>query len=378
MLNLKVVQVGWNWINESGGAAQSILNVSKAFNSTVISFTKKNGRPFFGSETIKQLHIRYNEFLINRYFYSQSPIKQQAEMLLVNADLIIIHGFYRYHFDWAVNIANKNKIPYWIIPHGSLDPYVFSYRTLVKKIWFTFRGNKSFENAKRVIFATESERDKSQILVPSEKSIIVHWPVECVNTQGRAEAKIRVRTGHNIPLDAKVLLFMGRFHPMKRPIETIDAVASCNSDNVYLMMIGPDSDVLTAAECNKYCIDNGYKNIHFINPLFSREKYDYYMASDAFISLSRRENFGYSVAEALSSGIPVILSPGNDLSKDVRQLNCGWLLADDNLDSAKKAINEFAVTSSELLVEMGRRGQQWAHEELSFELFRSNIRSAQN
>jgi glycosyltransferase involved in cell wall biosynthesis len=97
------------------------------------------------------------------------------------------------------------------------------------------------------------------------------------------------------------------------------------------------------------------------------------MAADAFISLSHRENFGYTVAEALSSGIPVILSPGNNLSYDIRHLNCGWLLADDNPVTAIKAVNEFAVTPGEQLVEMGRRGQQWAQAELSPEMFKSQL-----
>ncbi|MDA8430351.1 MAG: glycosyltransferase [Geobacteraceae bacterium] len=374
---LKVVQVSWNWINESGGAAQSILNFSRVFNSTVISFTKKCGRPYLGSESTKQVHIPYNESAVNRYAYTRSHIKKQAEDLLVHADLIIIHGFYRYHFDWAVNIATKNKIPYWIIPHGSLDPFVFSYRTLAKKIWFIFRGNNGFASANRVVFATESERDKSNIPISPEKSIIVNWPVAPVNTECVSEAKMRVRSEHNIPIDAKVLLFIGRFHPMKRPIETINAVAGCNSDVVYLMMMGPDSDVLTAAECEKHCTNHGYKNICFIKPVYSQKKYEFYMAADAFISLSYRENFGYTVAEALSTGIPVILSPGNDLSKDVRLLNCGWLLLNDNLDDATKAIKAFIATPNKLLAEMGRRGQQWAHEELSFEMFNSKIRAAQ-
>lgn len=375
MRNLSAVQVGWNWIKESGGAAQSVLDFSKALDSMVISFTNEHGCHFFENDSRRQLHIPYRENFLNKFSYTNSPIKRQAENILFGTDLILIHGFYRYHFDWAVSIANRYSIPFWILPHGSLDPYVFTYRGLAKKLWLLFKGNKSFANAKHVIFATESEKDKSYVQVSPEKSIVIHWPVDPVNTHGSAEVKLRVRMEHDIPHDAKVLLFIGRFHFMKRPMETIKCVASCNLDDVYLMMMGPDSDVLTAVDCNDYCKKIGYTNVRFINPVFSLKKYDYFIAANAFISLSYRENFGYTVAESLLSGIPVILSPGNDLSKDIRHLNCGWFLTDDNLESASRAVNDFAATPGEQLVEMGRRGQEWAQTELSPEMFKSQMQA---
>ncbi len=375
MKGIKVVQVAWNWINESGGAAQSIANFQNALGSFVVSFTRDNASPYKGSEQVKQLHIPYHESTVNRYSYTRSPLKQLAEQTLIDADLIVCHGFYRYHFDWAARIAKQHNIPYWVIPHGSLDPYVFTYRSISKKVWFRLLGNESFSNAAAFIFATESERDKSYIRVPLEISRVIHWPVKYINTQNRVEAKSRVRKEHNIPPNAKVLLFIGRIHPMKRPVETIRCVATCGSDKVYLMVMGPDSDVLSSAECNKLCINNGYKNIRFISPVYNQEKYDYYMAADAFISLSHRENFGYTVAEALLSGIPVILSPGNDLSKDIRHLNCGWLLEDDSPENATRVVNEFVETPGEQLVEMGGRGQKWARAELSPERFKSQIQA---
>lgn len=375
MIKINVIQVTWNWIKESGGGAQSVLDFAELLNSPVISFTKESSGQNICSETVNQLHIPYMDIELNRYAYSCSPVKQQAEKVLSNANLIIIHGFYRYHFDWAVSIAKKNNIPYWIIPHGSLDPYVFTYRSLPKKLWYSLKGEKSFSDADAIIFATKSEKDKSLMMSQTEKSKVIHWPVDRVETKNSVEAKFRIRKENNIPHDAKVLIFIGRFHPMKRPVETIKAVAACNANNVYLMMMGPDSDVLTAADCNNFCVKNNYENIRFIEPVFGKEKYDYYMAADAFISLSHRENFGYTVAEALSSGIPVILSPGNDLSKDIKHLSCGWLLAEDNPKSACSAVNEFAVTPVEQLVEMGLRGQQWARAELSPEWFKSQIQA---
>lgn len=372
---MNIIQIAYNWDDESGGISLSIDNFAQALHSSVISFTKENGGNYKAGATANQLHIPYSECAVNRYAYTWSSIKKRAEQVASSADIIICHGLYRYHIDWAIQIANKYNIPYIIVPHGSLDPYVFTYRSIYKKIWLALKGRKHFKNAGSIIFATEKEKNKAQLVISSDRSSVVHWPVDRIDTENSVEVKARIRKELDIPINAKVLLYIGRIHPMKRPIETINAVMSSNRDNIYLLMIGPDSDVLSIADCVEYCNKNNFKNIRFIKPVFGNEKYDYFMSADAFVSFSFRENFGYTVAEALSTGVPVILSPGNDLSNEIGHLNCGWLLEDDTAESRSKSISEFAATSSEQLIEMGHRGQQWTRNELSFEVYQAKINS---
>lgn len=375
MRALKVVQVAWNWVDELGGAALSVYQFAKVFDSLVVSFTQEPCGTYSGGGLISQIQIPYSNSMYNRYSYSSSPLKKQAEKELAAADLIICHGFYRYHFDWAVAIARRNNIPYWIVPHGSLDPFVFTYRKFSKFLWFALKGNKGFADAGAIVFSTEAERTKASLRIAAERSEVIHWPVEYVATDNRLAAKSRIRTLHNIPIDASVLLYIARFHPSKRPIETIKAVTTAGQKNVYLLMVGPDSDVMTANDCKDFCAQNGAENVRFIEPVYGRGKFDYFMAADAFISLSHKENFGFSLAEALAAGIPVILSPGNDLVHDICHLNCGWLLVDDHLESAIKAVVEFAATPEKQLIEMGLRGQEWARTELSLERFKSQLRA---
>ncbi|OGU16586.1 MAG: hypothetical protein A2076_02610 [Geobacteraceae bacterium GWC2_53_11] len=373
MRQTRVVQIGYNWSKESAGSAQAIYNFAEALDTIVISFSRDSRLRYDDDLEIEQFHIPYFESALNRYSYTWSSKKRKAEQLIANSDLLICHGLFRYCYDWAIGIAIKHKIPYWIIPHGSLDPYVYTYRTLSKRIWFTLKGNKAFSQASALIFSTEKELLKAQSFIDTERFQIVHWPVSYVDTSNAESAKIRIRSLHSIPYNAKVLLFIGRFHPSKRPLETIKVVANAHDKNIYLLMIGPDSDVLTANECYKFCKDNHFTNIRFAKPVFDMSKFNYYMAADAFISLSCRENFGYTVAEAMASGIPVILSPGNDLSKDISPLNCGWMLKDDSLNSAIDAVNEIAETPTDILAKMGQRGQHWARTELTKERFRANI-----
>ena len=98
------------------------------------------------------------------------------------------------------------------------------------------------------------------------------------------------------------------------------------------------------------------------------------MASDAYISLSFKENFNYTAAEALSCALPVILSKGNDLTMELQDLNCGWMLKTNDKQECIDAINHFASLPQVLLDEMGLTGQQWARNVLSNEVFAQTLR----
>jgi glycosyltransferase involved in cell wall biosynthesis len=101
-------------------------------------------------------------------------------------------------------------------------------------------------------------------------------------------------------------------------------------------------------------------------------------AADGFISLSHRENFGYSAADALAWRQPVILSTGHDVVHEMPRettgaLACGWLIPDDVVDPATEAIRAFASLPERRLSEMADAGGTWAEDRLSFDRFRAAL-----
>ena len=101
------------------------------------------------------------------------PLWQQAAELARNYDVIVCHMLFRYHNDWATRLG----IPYFVVPHGSLDPYVFSYRRLQKELWMLACGTRFFR-AEGVIFATQRESQKVFRGIGSDKAHVINWPVE--------------------------------------------------------------------------------------------------------------------------------------------------------------------------------------------------------
>ena len=99
---------------------------------------------------------------------------------------------------------------------------------------------------------------------------------------------------------------------------------------------------------------------------------------DGYWSFSVRENFNHAAAESLATGLPLILSPGNDLSEDLEGAEVGWLVNSDSANAARQALREWAEASDETLGDMGRMGRSWAKQNLSFECFARNLKTLES
>lgn len=291
-----------------------------------------------------------------------------------SARLVSCHSFYRYHSHIVNKVCRRTKTPYWFVPHGVLDPWVMSYGRAQKKMFWNTIGRKFVNGASTVIFATEAERDKAAAQFELPATDVIPWPVELVDLTGREETRRSIRGKLSIGEDERVLLYFGRLHHMKKPLETIEAVAKAGIKNLHLLIVGNENTV-SFDDCHRAAIHwKVDQRVHLIGPVYGESKHDYMHASDAYISLSHRENFNHTAAESLAAGIPVILSPGNDLQTALSSVNCSFGLDSDTMEAAVEGIKEFCATSDTTLVEMGNRGRTWVSKELSYDRFVKTLR----
>ncbi len=372
--NLKIVHIGLDIVPSSGGSVVAIRDFSRAAESKIISFTNPTKLKAEDSAIPGAVHIETSPGFFGRAFaWAPEFNRQRAEEAINGADLMVCHILLRYHVHWVKAIARRKNIPYWVVLHGCLDPYVFSYRSLSKKTWFHLFGRPFLKKAAYVIFATEKEKLKARTYYDGTNCRVIHWPVQAIDTTRRDYARNLIRSKHQIMPDEKIIIYLGRLHSLKRPLETITAFAKAEVSGTHLLIVGPE-ETISQKDCIILAKKLGIKNVHLTGPFYGEEKNDYLLASDVYISLSHRENFGYTVAEALSAGLPVILSPGNDLADELKSLKCGWMLCDNSLETASAAIKEFSALSIDQLVEMSRRGRNWALKELDFNRFAEQIK----
>lgn len=371
MTAIKALHVGLSLTQSVGGQGESIRHFQQALGGTITSFSHQweieQRKPFLRDV----IHIPVGDDLISKAFMRpQEAVLGKLESLVSEHSLIIVNLLYRYHVHWAVSAARRHKIPYWIVTHGGLDPYVFGYRATQKKLWLRFWGRQFLADADKVLFATQKERQKAEAIYSGENTRVISWPVEIRDMNHRPNAQARLRARFNVPKDSRVLLFLGRYEAMKRPLETMAIFAASNVENVILLMVGIEEQYSTS-ELLEYAAKLGISHkVRVTGPVYGREKDELLLGADGFISLSWRENFGYTTAEALSAGTPVILSPGNDLCSTIRDVDCGWLIQDAECKGAIDAIREFSEVPMETLGKMGISGHQLARKEFRFSEFR--------
>jgi glycosyltransferase involved in cell wall biosynthesis len=94
------------------------------------------------------------------------------------------------------------------------------------------------------------------------------------------------------------------------------------------------------------------------------EKWSLLGTADAFVLPSYSENFGIAIAEALSSGLPVITTQGTPWS-EIAVRKCGWWVKADRA-SLEGALREMMRLSDEERKEMGIRGRRLVEEKFAW------------
>ena len=373
-----------------GGLYRSVQDFSRALSATILSFD--NG-PFKHGEgerlsveegvSVRRLGCGTG-WLARDCRVMSSATARRADAAVADADLLVVHSLFRGHATWAQAWAKQHGRRYWAVPHGCLDPWGLSHRGLLKRLWLEVRGRSFLADADRIVVSSQRSLEKSLAWIPDGRSanrtVVVHWPVDLPRLDDQAAARAMFRQQHGIPEAARLLLFVGRLHAVKRPVETVrafcEATAAASLEHCHLAIVGLDGD-LTQADILVAIPAACRDRVHVVGPLAGADLAAAHLAGDGFISLSFQENFGYAAAEAMAYGLPVILSSGHDLAHEMPALAgrfaCGWLLGDDAQATAVAAIREFAKASDATLAALGGTGRTWVANTLSFERFRDRL-----
>ena len=370
----KILDLSPGLYSSSGGLLNMVPKFSKALDSSLVCFVNPKR---FKQENLavepKAVFTGLNLPLVRQLCYAPPILYPNLNSLAQRASLLSCHSFYRYQVLWAHRAFKKWGTPYWMVPHGVLDPWVLKKNRWVKQTFMRLGGLSCLRDAACFIFATEQEKQKAQSVLGPLPSEVVPWPVESPDMAEQSNTRNLIRTKLRIEEDERVLLFFGRICGAKRPLETIETVASIGSERLHLLMIGPCEEI-SKEDCLKKAQEVGFKNLHFLGPVYGKEKYDYMAASDAYISLSHKESFNLAAAECSAAGLPLILSKGNNLGPVVEQAGAGWYLQSDKRSSFVQSVDRFIQSSQKELDSMGKKGVQLVRDKFAWDDFRSRIR----
>lgn len=368
-----LLHIGLGLHPSTGGTTAVVADFTRAVPGKVVALCDRQHLQREGCALADALTLNVASGLRGR-LYDWIPASESVRLrnFSHNVSVAVCHVLYRHHVHLVRRVAKQRRIPYWVVPHGCLDPYAFSYRRWQKELWMALIGKRFLTEASCVLCATQAEKRKMARRYTGVNIRVVNWPISSLDLAGANEARAQVAAELGLRDDARVLLYVGRLHSMKRPLETIRAMAAAGEKNVHLVMIGPP-ETCSIEECRQVAQECGARNIHVLGPVYGSAKLKYLLAADGFISLSQRENFGLAAGEALMAGVPLILSPGNDLGGEFDDGSFSWRLCTDEIGEAAIAIREFARLDRNELRRRGELGRDWAQSRLSFQRFQSRV-----
>lgn len=344
-----------------GGSYRAAVDLAHAIGSPILTF-----RDGTGALPPEPLEVPVWEVDTTRWSpWSRSFWPPRAEAarladLVGRPPLFFAHSLFRSHAAWVREVATSRRVPYVVIPHGSLDPWALQRKRVGKYLWMRGIGRAYLKQAALVMFSSDAERRKAEhSLGFAVRSLVVPWPVDVRPTPPSPEEKQAARRRFGLSETSKILLYFGRYHSMKRPIETIRTFLDAAPRGVVLVMAGMDGD-LSAALLKDAAGHAAHGILRVLGPVFGEERAALLSAADAFVSWSHRENFCYAAAEALGMGLPLILSPGNDLRSELGSAPCGWFPADPTHRSLSCAMHAFADASPAQLLAMSNEAYKTA------------------
>ena len=174
------------------------------------------------------------------FFYSPElgvALKNQIQMF----DLVIAEVLWGQALGPIAHLCNRKRIPYIVPLRGQLLPWSFKYKQLKKRIYLSLFGYRYLRGAAALHCTDMNEAEEIVKLQIKTPTFIVPNGIRNAHFEN-LPASGQMRTRFQIPMDSRLLLFLGRLHPKKRPDLAIEALAAAQSlpRETHLLLAGPD------------------------------------------------------------------------------------------------------------------------------------------
>jgi len=248
-------------------------------------------------------------------------------------DRVIVNGIWQYLSFAAWRRYAGSSVPYYVFPHGMLDPWfkeTFPLKHLKKWLYWPWAEYRVLRDAAAVIFTAEEERFRAR------KSFWLYRCREKVSPLGveapliSSNAKSEFLSRYPQLQNSRNFLFLGRLHPKKGCDILLEAFARFRSnDSISLILAGPDQVGWESDLRRQVTRLNLTNRVVFTGMLEGSMKQGAFANAEAFVLPSHQENFGISVVEALAVSVPVLISNRVNIWREIEADRAGYVESDD-------------------------------------------------
>jgi glycosyltransferase involved in cell wall biosynthesis len=119
-------------------------------------------------------------------------------------------------------------------------------------------------------------------------------------------SRAEVRSAWKVPPESPVALFCGKLQPWKRPLDLLEAFAQAQVPEAHLVFAG-DGPLRSELDAKAHGLGVA-ERVHVLGFVNQSQLPGVYVSSDLLVLPSEFETFGLVVTEAMSCGLPVVVS----------------------------------------------------------------------
>ncbi len=314
----------------TGGAARVAVELAKSLPRHGVGadcvFVYGKPGPFSEELAGHALHLRLNSS--RDAWHGVHRLRQ----LIIRGGWEIVH-----HHDgliWTHGVSGRCR-DVTVVGHGHLSPPPPSGR------WRIRLAHRIQAARYDHLFAVSEETRADWIAqgFPAEKASVLANGVDLSRfAPSSAGARENLRKQWNVPVDSKVLGFVGRLDSgMKGCPEFVELIARL-PERFFGIMAGEGPD-RTSLEYQARSLGIGHR-IHFTGLVDPAQ--EVYPGLDVFVMTSRYEPFGLVLLEAAASGIPIAILPGSGGAVSLGRKLGAIILSDRSIDSLAGVVGRIA------------------------------------
>ena len=254
-------------------------------------------------------------------------VADAAPPLISGMDIVHLHGVWAPMLIRVAREARRLGVSYVVTPHGMLHPWALSQGWLKKRVGLWL--NRQMLDSALFMHALNGEEhaaiERLRLNAPTEIFANGIFPEEVRDLPPRGSFRAR----HPELGDAPYVLFLSRLHIKKGTDYLADAFSLLGRlrPHVRLVVVGPDGGAGEAMqrrlrECGLS------RRTYFMGPLYGRAKSEAIVDAEVFCLPSRQEGLSIAVIEALSAGVPCVLTRTCNFP-EVEEAGAGYVVDSD-------------------------------------------------
>ena len=271
-------------------------------------------------------------------------------------DIAHIHALFSPVSTFAATCCRWRNLPYLMRPLGTLDPADLQKKKQAKQVYAALLEKPNLAGAAAIHFTSKQESEVSERFGTQTPDVVIPLGVTPPTLPDRAVAQSAIRQQFNIPPERSIVLFMSRIDPKKGfdlLLPALEQLSEQGQSFHFLLCGANPQDRAYEANIHQQIESSVWADRATISGFVSGDlKTQILSAADVFVLPSYYENFGIAVAEAMASGIPVVISDQVHIWPVIAASQAGWVVPTQT-EALVDALSE-AVSDER---ERGRRGE---------------------